>query len=243
MPGIQTIVVTQITTKLITKQITQLIIKRVDLPVTVTPETTLPSAQINETSHPYPTSENSTPLQVTILMHSDCYYGPSDGYLYKYTVFTGDAMEAIGRNPDGTWLDVQTAGGWNPCWIRSALADINSGNINALPVIYPILPYSDQYNPPDATAHRVGANVTISWKAVWMSLDDYRGYLIEARLCQDGSLIFDPISYMPPLASNSGTLSINVTDGPGCDSPSSARIYTAVKQGYSNWTSILWPAY
>jgi len=76
-----------------------------------------------------------------------------------------------------------------------------------------------------------------------MSLDDYRGYLIEAWLCQGGAQIFDPISYVPPLASNTRTLSIQVTDEPGCTLPSNARIYSAVKQGYSNWNNVSWPAY
>ena len=76
-----------------------------------------------------------------------------------------------------------------------------------------------------------------------MSLDDYRGYLIEAWICRDGAQIFDPIGYIPPLSSNTGTLSFKVTDEPGCILPSSARIYSAVKQGYSGWNIIPWPAY
>jgi len=238
---IQTIIVTQLSTKLVIRQITQVITKQVEYPVTLTPESTLPLAQISETTNPQTTPEIHAPVQVIILAHSDCYYGPSDGYLYKYSVFTGDAMEAIGRNPDGTWLDVQPIGGWNPCWIRSTSEGVSEGNISYLPVIYPALPYSDQYNPPTTTAVRDGSEVTISWKAVWMSLDDYRGYLIEAHLCRGGLLIFAPINYIPPLANNSGTLLITVTDEPGCTSPSSARIYSAVKQGYSNWSSIPWP--
>jgi hypothetical protein len=75
-----------------------------------------------------------------------------------------------------------------------------------------------------------------------MSLDDYRGYLIEAWLCQAGEQVFNPISYVPPLASNVGSLSITVLDDPGCDLPSSARIYSAQKQGYSVGSYIPWPA-
>ena len=74
-----------------------------------------------------------------------------------------------------------------------------------------------------------------------MSLDDYRGYLIEAWICQGGAQKFVPISYVPQLDNNIGSLSVKVTDEPGCTMPSNARIYSAQKQGYSYWSNIPWP--
>jgi len=240
----QNFLVTQVSTELVTKEVTREVTRLVEVPVTVTPAIT-PSSTV--TPPPSSTSSDSTTassgsLEVTILKHSDCMYGPGSVYLYKYSVFTDNPMEAIGRNWDGSWLYIQSIDGWNPCWIQANLVQLTSGKINGLPIVYSRLPYSNQYNSPDASAHRDGSEVTISWKADWMSLDDYRGYLIEAWLCQAGVQVFDPVNYVPPLASNVGSLSITVLDEPGCTLPSSARIYSAQKQGYSIGSNIPWPA-
>jgi len=240
-PVIQTLQVTQLATILVTQEVTRV----VEVPVTTIPTNTLsstftPSFSSIISGSPTPTPE---PLEVTILEHSDCMYGPGLGYLYKYSVFTDTPMEAIGRNMDGSWLYIQNVDGWNPCWIQARLVKFSSGGINGLPFIYSKLPYSNQYQPPDASANREGTEVTISWKAVEMSLDDYRGYLIEAWICQGGAQIFVPMSYVPPLANNIGSLSVKVTDETGCTMPSSARIYTAQKQGYSYWNNVPWPTY
>ena len=240
-PVIRTMQVTQLVTVPVTQEVTRV----VEVPVTVTPDysgnstpTLGPAIDTTATL----TLTPATP-QVTILEHSDCLYGPGSGYLYKYSVFPDDIKEVVGRNMDGTWLYIQAVDGWNPCWIQAASVKFISSDGNAVPIVFSKLPYSNQYMPPDASAHRDGTVVTISWKAVWMSLDDYRGYLIEAWLCRGGVQVFDPITYIPPLANNTGTLSIQVTDDPGCSLPSSARIYSAVKQGYSNWSNIAWPGY
>ena len=67
-----------------------------------------------------------------------------------------------------------------------------------------------------------------------MSEDDYRGYLIEAWLCQDGQIVFTPL--------RSDDTSVTFVDEPGCLEPSSAKLYTAEKHGYTNWVTIDWPA-
>jgi hypothetical protein len=240
----QNVKVTQVSTVVVTREVTQEVTRVVEVPVTVTPAT-MPSSTFTSpltstiSDSPAATSES---LEVTIVEHSDCMYGPGSVYLYKYSVFTDNPMEAIGRNWDGSWLYIQSIAGWNPCWIQANLVKLASRDVNELPIVYSKLPYSNQYNSPDASAHRDGNKVTISWKADWMSLDDYRGYLIEAWLCQAGEQVFDPISYVPPFASNVGSLSITVLDEPGCNLLSNARIYSAQKQGYSNWSNIPWPA-
>jgi hypothetical protein len=236
-PDLQTMPVTKLATVLVTQVVTREVTRIVEIPVTVTPAETP-----TYTFAPSLASNPDLVPEITILEHSDCMYGPGLAYLYKYSVFAGNPMQPIGRNLDGSWLYIQAVGGWNPCWIQTTLAKFTSGNINGLPIVYSRLPFSNQYNSPDASAHRDGSEVTITWKAEWMSLDDYRGYLIEAWLCQGGLQVFDPISYVPPLASNTGTFSIKVTDEPGCDFPSTAHIYSAQKQGYSNWSNISWPA-
>ena len=101
----------------------------------------------------------------------------------------------------------------------------------------PSLPLAyNLYRPPTSIqAIRDGNKVTIYWNAVWMTEDDYEGYLIEAYLCQDGQLVFMPIKCKPPLSENIGLLGIIVNDEPGCLVPSSARIYTAEKHGYTGY--------
>jgi hypothetical protein len=242
-PAIQTIQVTQLATILVTRKVTQEVTRVIEVRVTVTPEDTpVPTfATASDSTGAGPTASITKLPMVIILKNSDCMYGPASGYLYKYSVTTANPMETIGRNLDGTWLYIQALGGWNPCWIQSSLIKLVSGDINALPIVYSSLPYSNQYNPPNATAHRDDTDVTVSWKAVWMSLDDYRGYLIEAWTCKGGEQVFSPIFYVPPLANNTGTLSVRLTDDPGCTLPSRARIYSAQKQGYSFSNDISWP--
>jgi hypothetical protein len=66
-----------------------------------------------------------------------------------------------------------------------------------------------------------------------MTEDDYRGYLIEAWLCEEGQLIFRAFSI-------DGTR-WSVSDEAGCLQPSGGRLYTAEKHGYTEWRLIPWP--
>jgi len=241
----QNFLVTQVSKELVTREVTREVTRLVEVPVTVTPAITPTS-----TFTPIPSSTNADfpaasfgSLEVTILKHSDCMYGPGSVYLYKYSVFTENPMEAIGRNWDGSWLYIQSIAGWNPCWIQADLARLSRGNVNDLPIVYSKLPYSNQYNSPDATAHRDGNEVTISWKAVWMSLDDYRGYLIEAWVCQSGQQVLVPISYVTSWDKNSTMMAVKVTDQAGCSESSSARIYSVTTNAYSSPKTVYgWPA-
>lgn len=243
-PAVQNEVVTQLSTVLTTRVVTQVVTRIIEIPVTVTPAIT-PSSTFSPTMNSTISDTSSITagaLAAAILDHSDCLYGPGSVYLYKYSISADNPMEAIGRNWDGSWLYIQSLGGWNPCWIQAGLVNLSNGSINDLPIVYSRLPFSNEYNSPDASAHRNGNEVTITWKADWMSLDDYRGYLIEAWLCQAGEHVFNPIGYVPPLAANTGSLSVTVLDEPGCNLPSSATIYSAQKQGYSTGSYIAWPA-
>jgi hypothetical protein len=76
-----------------------------------------------------------------------------------------------------------------------------------------------------------------------MTEDDYVGYLIEAWVCQGGTQVFLPIKYATSFDQNSSMMVIQVKDEPGCDVPSSARIYTAEKHGYTDYRMIAWPGF
>jgi hypothetical protein len=65
----------------------------------------------------------------------------------------------------------------------------------ALKVVQSLLPQSTLYGPPENVyADRDGDQVTVSWDEVWMTEDDYRGYLIEATVCQGGNLVWQAVS-------------------------------------------------
>jgi len=249
-PVIQTVEVTREVTHEVTQEVTRI----VEVPVTVTPSLTpaislTPSLTGTITRTPTITPTPDPPV-VTILQHVACWFGPGDVYLYDYGLNETSWMEVIGRNQDGTWLFVQGVHGWNPCWVKAEFVRFNDGgdvtthNIRIVSS-QAMLPYAmNLYRPPDGIqAFRSGNEVTIFWNAVWMTEDDYRGYLIEAWLCQGGQQVFKPIGYVPPLRENTGTLGIVVTDEPGCLVPSSARIYTVEKHGYTGYKVIPWPPY
>jgi hypothetical protein len=241
----QPLQVTQVVTLLVTRDITLEVTRVIEVPVTVTPPpaslvTSTPALPPDTTAAPAITPASELPV-VALQEYSDCLYGPASFYLYKTSFPARALMEVVGRDLDGAWLELQELHGWNPCWIPAARVKFTTGGIQTLPVVYPLLPLSTQYASPDAVARRTGSEVTVSWKAVWMSFDDYRGYLIEAWVCQGGTQVFLPLSYVPALESNTGNLSVKITDEIGCDLPSSARIYSADKYGYSAWQSIFWP--
>jgi hypothetical protein len=222
-PAIQTVEVTREVTREITLEVTHI----VEIPVTVTPTLTpvytyTPSLTPTLTIPPTP-----EPLVVTVLVHSQCLYGPGSAYFYKYGLLETSWMEVIGRNLDGSWLYVQGVHGWNPCWVKATLVKFNTGDIQDVPIVWAELPYSNLYQPPQAvSANRVGNEVTIFWEPVWMTEDDYRGYLIEAWVCQDGQQVFLPIGYVTSFDQISSMIAVKVTDEPGCLVSSNARIYT-----------------
>jgi hypothetical protein len=254
-PVILTIEVTREVTQEVTLEITRVV--EVPVPVMITPTPTLaisltPSLTSTITSTPTVTPTTEPPV-VTILVRTACNYGPGDVYLYNYTLDETWVMEIIGRNLDGTWLYVQEVHGWNPCWVRAELVRFNAGgetSINDIPIVYPALPYSNLYRTPEnVDTKREGSLVTLSWHPVWMTRDDYRGYLIEAWLCHGGQQVFQPVVYVTSfdeneaMIANNSTIALEIIDEPGCLSPSSARIYTAEKHGYSALRLIHLPPY
>ncbi len=251
-PVVQTVEVTREVTREVTLQVTRVV--EVPVPVTVTPTLTpaitqTPSLTSTITRTPTITPTPDPPV-VTILQHIGCYFGPGDYYLWQYGLNETSWMEVIGRTQDGVWLLVQGVHGWNPCWARAEFMRFNDGGdvtTHNIRIADPnaILPYAmNLYRPPTGIeASRSGNKVTVSWNAVWMTEDDYNGYLIEAWICKDGQQVFTPVFFIPPISDNVGTLGVVITDEPGCDLPSYARIYTVEKHGYTGYIVIPWPPY
>jgi len=222
----------------------------VNIPVTITPSPTLDQTftlfltpTITGTLSKTPTT---APPRITILVTSACLYGPGSAYLYKYELNATVWMTVIGRNMDGTWLNIKSSVDpvLNACWIKDTLVKFDTGNIKDVPIVWTALPYSTLYKPPAAvSASRVGNEVSIYWQPVWMTQDDYVGYLIEAWVCQGGSQVFLPSRYATSFDQNSSMLVVQVKDEPDCDVPSSARIYTAEKHGYTDYRMIPWPGF
>ncbi|MEX0787569.1 MAG: hypothetical protein WD906_05700 [Anaerolineales bacterium] len=175
------------------------------------------------------------PPEGHVRVQSNCRYGPGAAYLYEWGLYPGDRVTILGRNDLGTWVYIHPWYFVDKCWVATALLDVD-GDVFSVPPYYGILPLSDLYQPPrGASAVRQGDQVTISWSEVWMTVDDYRGYLIEAWLCRDRQIVFTPVAI-------DGTI-VRVTDEGGCQEPSSARLYTAEKHGYTAWVRVPWPAF
>lgn len=174
------------------------------------------------------------PPQAHVLEQANCRYGPGAAYLYEWGLYPKDRVEIYGRNKQGDWAYVHPWTFEGYCWVKTSLLDIFRGNIWDAPETYNRLPYSTLYKPPtNPRASRQGDQVTMNWDPVWMTEDDDRGYLIEAWVCQGREIVFTPIHVNKPPA--------YVTDEPGCDQPSSARLYTAEKHGYTQWVAFAWP--
>ncbi|HEX2979060.1 MAG TPA: hypothetical protein VHO48_02240 [Anaerolineaceae bacterium] len=209
--------------------------------LTVTPEPTATLAP-TETATPAasdtpeisPTPTKDYPDLVVNQTQAFCRYGPGKAYLYSHALYEGMRMEAHGRNSTGNWLWVKPENLNRHCWSAASNFDI-TGETKTLPVVTTELPKSTLYGPPTAVyAHRNGNTVTVTWPAVWMTEDDYRGYMIEANVCQNGAFIFYAVAI-------DGT-SVDIVDEPGCAGESGGKLYTVEKHGYTDPIKIDWPA-
>ncbi len=176
-------------------------------------------------------------LRGTILEQANCRYGPGAAYLYKYGVYEGYYMDIIGRNETGTWVVVQAIGGSNPCWVKASLIDIKGDVMSVAPTWLP-LPESPYYGPLTGVwAERQGNDVILSWNPLVLKAGDEATenlYLVEAWLCTGGRLTFSAIGTWDTI--------LTVTDEPGCQEASHARVYGVEKHGYTAWVNIPWPA-
>ena len=196
---------------------------------TTTPSLT-PSPSPSPTITPTPTSE--FPI-ATALMQANCRYGPGKAYLYAHGLYPGDIGIVDGRNYSGTWLWIKPYNLEWHCWVAASVVDV-VGDVKKLKIVQSRLPHSTLYGPPErVNAVRRGDTVVISWSKVWMTADDDRGYLIEAKICRNGSLIF--------VAMHTEGTTISVQDENGCSKPSSGKLYTVEKHGYTDPVEIPWP--
>jgi hypothetical protein len=199
---------------------------------TSTPTKTAPPI-ITDTPTITPTPTRDLP-QVTVLMQAFCRYGPAKAYLYSHGLYAGDHAVVEGRNPSGTWLWIQPENLDRHCWMAASVAEV-SGDVFSVPVATTLLPRAnDLYGPPEGVqALRDGDQVLVTWEPVWMTEDDDRGYLIEAMVCQNGSLIFMAVQTDEP--------GYEFTDEPGCEGDSGGLLYTVEKHGYVDPVQIPWP--
>ena len=198
----------------------------------------------NNTKPQFPSTSTPTPiigkfsLGGTVLEQASCRYGPGAAYLFEWGLFAGDEAKIISRNSDYSWLYIKPNTYNNQCWIRADLIEVN-GDITFLDEYYSPLPQGYLYKPVHyVVAKRTINLVRIEWEQVWMTLDDDRGYLIEAWVCQDGKNIFLPINIFPY-----SRTSATILDEPGCLQRSRAKIYTVEKHGYLKPVWILWPKF
>ena len=179
------------------------------------------------------------PIPAKVLVQANCRYGPGAAYLYEWGLFPEVRVDIVGRNDLGTWAYVEPWTYFDRCWVKAEFLEIR-GDLREAPPYYSRLPFGELYRPPtNPRASRVSEDeVLIAWDPVWMTIDDDRGYLIEAWLCVDGQLIFTPLR-----TTHWEETSIQVRDEGGCIEPSGARLYTAEKHGYTQWVLIPWPAH
>jgi hypothetical protein len=166
-------------------------------------------------------------------MQSNCRYGPGRAYLYAAGLYPGDTAVIWGRNAAGTWLWVQPNTISYQCWLAASSGEVQ-GDIFSVVVQSVRLPHSTLYGQPaEVTATRSGDQVTVSWSAVWMTEDDFRGYLLEVTLCQNTQLIWTAVA--------TNDTSYTFTDGAGCASASGGLLYAVEKHGYTDPVKIPWP--
>ena len=117
------------------------------------------------------------------------------------------------------------------CWVAPSVVNV-AGDVST--VAYKELNLqsigSNMYGPPkNVAAVRNGDKVTISWDQVKMTQDDDRGYLLELFVCQDTILFWWTDSHADQFST-----SYTVRDEAGCAQPSSGKLYTVEKHGFSD---------
>ena len=200
-----------------------------------TTKTLTPTQTATITRTPTITLTPTPPEGFVNVAQANCRYGPGAAYLYKFGLYQGISVEILGRTDRGDWVYVLPLWYEDGFWIKADLLEV-SGDVFNVEVIHGSLPFSDIYPPPWITeVRRDGDEVFLAWSDVRMTVDKYRGYLIEAWLCVEGKLVFTPL--------NIDGLVVVLIDEAGCSEPSWGRIYSAEKHGYSKWRTIPWPAH
>jgi hypothetical protein len=175
----------------------------------------------------------------TVNKQAHCRYGPSAAYLHAADLFPGDTGTVRERYIYSNWLYIKFDKLNYFCWVAPSVVDV-VGDISVLKYKELNLQSigSNMYGPPrGVTATRNGAFVVISWEQMEMTRDDDRGYLLELFVCQNGNYLWWTDSYPDQF-----TTSYEVKDESGCAQPSSGKLYTVEKHGFSEPALIPWPA-
>jgi hypothetical protein len=203
---------------------------------TFTPTVTFtPTIELSPTITATPTFAFPT---VTVNKQAHCRYGPSVAYLHAADLYPGDIGSVRGRYIYSNWLYIKFDKLNYFCWVAPSVVEI-VGDIST--VAYKELNLqsigSNQYGPPTGvTAVRNGDEVTISWNQVQMSNDKDRGYLLELFVCQDTIYYWWTDSYPDQYSTR-----YTIRDEAGCAQPSSGKLYTVEKHGFSEPATIPWP--
>ncbi|MGZ9223122.1 MAG: hypothetical protein ACXW4Q_13520, partial [Anaerolineales bacterium] len=205
---------------------------------TATPEPTITSTPTIELSPTITFTATFAFPSGTVNKQAHCRYGPSVAYLHAADLYPGDTGTVRGRHLYSKWLYIKFDKLNYFCWVAPTVVDVVA---DISTVAYKELNLqsigSNQYGPPKGvTAARDGNQVTISWDKVEMTKDKDRGYLLELFVCQDTFLLWWTDSY-PDQDSTSYT----VKDEVGCAQPSSGKLYTVEKHGFSEPAIIPWP--
>ena len=210
---------------------------------TMTPTlTSTPTETLTPTITPTLTAQATATFAfptVTVNKQAHCRYGPSAAYLHAADLYPNDVGTVRGRYIYSNWLYVKFEKLSYFCWVAPSVVDV-VGDVST--VAYKDLNLqsigSNQYGPPhNVVAVRDGDNVTVSWDQMEMTKDKDRGYLWELFVCQNGGYIWYTGSYPDQF-----TTSFTVKDEAGCNQPSSGKLYTVEKHGFSEPAIINWPA-
>ncbi len=170
---------------------------------------------------------------VTVMMNAHCRYGPGVAYLHHTDLWIGDTGIVWNRNVSGTWLWVKWDKDYAACWVAASVLEVE-GDVFTVVEYYHPLPKSTLYGPVQQVwAERSGDTVVVNWKEIWMTEDDFRGYMVQAQVCQNGHLIDTAFhSDHPP---------ITVPDDRNCSRDSNGVLYAVEKHGYTDPVTIPWP--
>jgi hypothetical protein len=191
-------------------------------------------------------------LTAEVINRSACRYGPGDVYLYRFGLFPTNRMEVRGQMEVWNGKELQT---WlwglpeffpDVCWVNARNVKLN-GELSSLEVVYPekvdvpIIRNARWPVPQNVEVERVGDEVTIRWDFFDVPLGERESessprYLLEAWLCRDGQVTFNPIPVYE-------FTRVSVIDQAGCTEPSHGRIFLVEKHGYVGPVEIKWPPY
>jgi len=173
-------------------------------------------------------------IDVTLLMNAHCRYGPGTAYLHAADLYTGDRGDLWNRNYNGTWLWVRFDKLHYACWVSTSVVEVDGDPFTVVPYFHP-LPKSTLYGPVQKVKTvREGNIVIVTWEEVWMTEDDFRGYMIEAQVCQNGFFI--------DVAYHSEKTRMEILDETNCDQQSNGKLYAVEKHGYTDPINIPWPS-